>query len=235
MFSFRPWPILLALLLVCGCDRDDSQSNAGPVVTELGKGIIRGQVILSGVAPPRKMIPGTPNVMDETLVVSAAGGLKNVIVFLQDAPRTSFTLQSPAVLDQINCTFVPHVQAVQAGQTLRLKSSDQMPHNMNMQSIANPPRNYSFKGPSQGDSVLNSPEDPFPVKCDVHPWMKAWIGVFAHPWFAVTDADGNFEIDGVPPGQYTLAAWQEVLPQQEQKIVVSEQTPTEVKFTFQAP
>jgi len=234
MFAFRP-SVLLVLLLVCGCDRDDSPSAAGPVVSTPGKGIIRGQVILSGIAPARKIIPGTPNVMDETLVVSAGGGLKNVIVFLADAPRTSFTLQTPAVLDQINCTFVPHVLAVQAGQPMILKSSDVMMHNMDLESVANPPRNFHFAGPSQGDYVLNLPEDPFPVKCDVHPWMKAWIGVFAHPWFAVTDADGNFVIQGVPPGQYTLAAWQEVLPQQEQKIVVSEQNPTDVKFTFQAP
>ena len=82
---------------------------------------------------------------------------------------------------------------------------------------------------------LHSPKPPFPVRCDVHPWMSAWVGVFDHPWFAVTGDDGSFTIPHVPPGKYTLVAWQEVLPQQEQQINVAATGQTEADFAFQAP
>ena len=73
------------------------------------------------------------------------------------------------------------------------------------------------------------------MKCDVHPWMTAWIGVFNHPYFAVTSSDGSFTISHVPPGNYTLAAWHEALPQQQQSITVSDSSTSDVKFTFQLP
>jgi plastocyanin len=172
---------------------------------------------------------------NEMIVVGPGGGLKNVIVFLKDAPPTATASAEPVVLDQVNCVFVPHVVAVQTGQTLRIKSSDSLMHNAHLQCVANPDANFGFPAPGQKDVVLNLPESPFRVKCDVHPWMTAWVGVFAHPWFAVSADDGSFTIDHVPPGDYTLAAWQEALPQQEQTIHVTGDKPVEVLFSFQAP
>jgi len=182
-----------------------------------------------------KIIPGSPQVKDESIVVGPRGGLKNVIVFLEDAPRSTFVLPNPAVLDQVKCVYVPHVLAVQTGETLRIKSSDAVMHNVHLKCQVNPDVNFGFNGISQRDITLNSAEAPFPVRCDVHPWMSAWIGVFNHPWFAVTAEDGSFTIQHVPPGHYTLAAWQEVLPQQEQSIDVSATGQTEADFTFEAP
>jgi hypothetical protein len=228
--------LLLSLTLICsGCGKDDSPGTAESQGVPLGKGVIQGRVILSGNPPVMDYIPISPKIKDESIIVGTDGGLENVIVFLKDAPRCSSILQTPAVLDQINCKYVPHVLAVQAGQILRLKSSDAIMHNVNIQSSANPPANYSFSAPGIHDIVLKFPEDPFIVKCDVHQWMKAWVGVFKHPWFAVTGEDGSFTIENVPAGTYTLAAWQEVLPQQEQQIAVTDQAPTKAQFTFQAP
>ena len=223
--------VMLGVLSATGCDRPEAADNrpAAP-----GDGVIQGRIIFSGAAPASKIIPGSPLIPDESIVVGSAGGLKNVIVFLKDAPKASFVLQSPAILDQIKCVYTPHVVAVQTGQTLRLKSSDAMMHNVHLKCLVNPDANYGFPTAGQHDIALSSAEAPFPVRCDVHPWMGAWIGVFDHPWFAVTGEDGKFRIDHVPPGRYTLVAWQEVLPQQEQQIVVGA-SPTEADFTFQAP
>ena len=223
---------LLAAALAGGCDREEVADTRAP---ESGDGVIVGRVIFSGSAPEMKIIPGSPMIGDESIVVGSRNGLKNVIVFLKDAPRPSFVLQSPAVLDQVKCIYTPHVLAVQTGQILRLKSSDAMMHNVHLKCVVNPDANYGFPGVGQRDITLSSPEPPFPVRCDVHPWMSAWIGVFDHPWFAVTRDDGSFTIEHVPPGKYTLAAWQEALPPQEQTVVVEGTGQTEADFTFQAP
>lgn len=223
---------LLFLLSLAACDRSDDES-ARP--EESGAGVIRGRVILTGVIPQPKVIPGSPLAMDESLVPGTDNGLKNVIVFLKNAPKATFAITTPAVLDQVNCVYVPHVLALQAGQTLRLKSSDKVMHDIHLKCAVNPDRNFGFPGPGQHDLTLDRAEPPFPVRCDVHPWMSAWIAVFDHPWFAVTGDDGSFVIQHVPPGQYTLVAWQEVLPQQEEQITVGESTPVDVTFTFQSP
>jgi hypothetical protein len=224
--------VLLGVLSVCGCDRQEVVDNR---TAQTGDGVIEGRIIFSGTAPVSKIIPGSPLIPDESIVVGSNGGLKNVIVFLKDAPKASFVLQSPAVLDQVKCVYTPHVVAVQVGQTLRLKSSDALMHNVHLKCLVNPDANYGFPSAGQRDITLSAAESPFPVRCDVHPWMSAWVGVFDHPWFAMTGEDGKFKIDHVPAGRYTLVAWQEVLPQQEQQIVVGGPAPAEADFTFQAP
>jgi plastocyanin len=223
---------LLALSVVSGCGREEAADSRAAAS---GDGVIQGRIIFSGTAPELKVIPGSPMATDESIVVGSRNGLKNVIVFLKDAPKASFTLQSPAVLDQVKCVYTPHVLAVQAGQTLQLKSSDAVMHNVHLKCQVNPDANYGFASAGQRDITLASAEAPFAVRCDVHPWMSAWIGVFDHPWFAVTSDDGSFTIEHVPPGKYTLAAWQESLPEQEQTIVVEATGKTEADFTFQAP
>jgi hypothetical protein len=223
-------PILTAALLIPGCGRGSPAPAAA--ASTAGNGVVRGRVFLIGDAAPARIIPGSPNCRDESVVVGPTGGLKNVIVFLGDAPPSPALGQSPVVLDQINCVYVPHVLALHTGQTLRIKSSDPMLHNVNLQCAANPQANYGFAGPGYKDVQLALPESPFRVKCDVHPWMTAWIGVFDHPWFAVTDDDGSFSIQHVPPGAYTLVAWHEALSRQRQRITVSDAAPADVTFNF---
>jgi plastocyanin len=222
------------LLTLAGCDRGGG-AQASTRAAAAGEGVIKGRVTLSGFAPLPKVIPGSPMVTDESIVIGSHQGLKNVIVYLKDAPKATFVLQTPAVLDQIKCVYVPHVVAVQTGQTLRLKSSDAVLHNVHLKCAVNPDANYGFPSPGQHDIQLASPEAPFPVKCDVHPWMSAWVGVFDHPWFAVSGDDGSFTIEHVPPGTYTLVAWQEALPPQEEQITVSNGGQTDVQFAFPAP
>jgi hypothetical protein len=227
----------LALLsaILTGCDRSPTpaSTNANPVI---GNGIITGKVVISSNPPPPLLIPGSPQVKDETLVCDSNGGIKNVIVYLADVPPSlAPSTLPPAVLDQVNCVYVPHVLAVQTGQTLVVKSSDTMMHNVQFQDVKNPPYNFGFSSPGTKEATLKEAEPPFRVKCDVHPWMSAWIGVFDHPYFAVTGSDGTFTISHIPPGTYTLSAWQEALPEQQQSVTVSDSSSTNVQFTFQLP
>jgi plastocyanin len=229
----RGYVLALTLVMLAGCDRGGVPEIARAAAS--GEGVISGRVTLVGFAPLRKVIPGSPMVSDESIVTGPKQGLKNVIVYLKDAPKATFVLKTPVVLDQIKCVYVPHVVAVQTGQTLRLKSSDALMHNVHLKCAVNPDANYGFPSAGQRDIQLALPEAPFSVRCDVHPWMSAWVGVFDHPWFAVTGEDGSFTIEHVPPGTYTLVAWQEVLPEQEEQVTVSNGGETKVDFAFAAP
>jgi hypothetical protein len=229
--------LTLCMVIFTGCGRGaqpaPAAAGSGPTT---GGGTIAGKVVLSGNPPPKQNIANSPNIPDQSLVCDSSGGNQNVIVFLANAPATPPPASQPsAVLDQINCMYVPHVLAVQAGEPMIVKSSDNLMHNVQFQCAQNPPSNFGFPGPGSRQITLAVAEPPFRVKCDVHPWMTAWIGVFNHPYFAVTGADGSFSIPHIPAGTYTLAAWQEVLPQQEQSVTVTEAGTTNVQFTFQLP
>ena len=224
--------LALGLLLAGGCGRQQTEEARAAAS---GNGVIKGRVVFLGAPPEPKIIPGSPMAQDDSIVVGTGRGLKNVIVYLKDAPASASALPPPAVLDQVKCVYVPHVLAIRAGEVLRVKSSDAVMHNVHFKCLVNPEVNFGFAGIGQRDVTLASPEAPFAVRCDVHPWMSAWIGVFDHPWFAVTGDGGNFTIEHVPPGRYTLVAWQEALPQQEQQITVEAAGQTEAGFTFEAP
>lgn len=249
-FQFS-WPraiailgLMIAALAMAGCDRDDDSASPRAVQSSTatrpaGMGTIIGRVVFIGPPPPTKVIPGSPNARDESLVVGTGGGIQNVIVYLTNPPGVfaSVALENPApvVLDQVGAVYVPHVIALQAGQALRLKSSDAMMHNVHLQCVVNPEQNYGFSGPGQHDIILSKAEAPFRVKCDVHPWMTAWVGVFSHPYFAVTDDQGRFSISDVPAGDYTIAAWQESLPPQQAEVTIIPEKQTNVTIPFPAP
>jgi plastocyanin len=209
---------------------------------------VTGKVTLQGEAPEMKVIDmsATPDcaklhpdpVTEETVVVSDKGELKNVVVSLKkdddkempgDAPKT------PAVLDQKACMYEPHVLAMMVGQDLVVKNSDPFLHNVHSLATTNDVFNTGMPKANNGEKVDPQPKAPetFRVKCDVHPWMSAWIAVFDHPYFSVTGDDGTFDIKNLPDGTYTLQAWHEKYGTQEQKITVKSGK-AEVNFTFKA-
>jgi hypothetical protein len=188
-------------------------------------------------APPTQIKCGDHlmGVVDESVVASPSGALQNVVMCIKDAPNVGVAIPSdPAVLDQVGCVYRPHVVAMRTGQTLRVKSSDQTLHNVHMLSQANTPTNIGMTQPGYRDFVLKSAEI-FRVRCDVHPWMSAHLAVFDHPFFAVTDEQGKFEIKGLPAGSYTLTAWHERFGEVEQKVNVEESRPIDVNVDFRPP
>src|SRR5579859_7863162 len=170
----------------------------------------------------------------EDVVVGTDGGLANVVVYVSDG-LTSHDFappQQPAVLEQKGCQYKPHVLALQANQKLDVVNSDETTHNIHPTPSNNREWNMTQPHGMPLEQTFAREEIAIPVKCNVHPWMKGYIAVFKHPYFAVTDKNGNFEVKDLPPGSYTITAWQEKLGTQVQKVTVGAGEAKTLDFTF---
>jgi hypothetical protein len=158
-----------------------------------------------------------PNATAEDIVVNG-DKLQNVFIYIKDGKVgdknvSSFKFDAPSQpvkLDQHGCHYVPHVIGIQVNQPFEVVNSDPTAHNVNVDAKLNDKFN---QGQSPGAAPISKQfkraETVIPVKCNQHPWMRAYVGVLSHPFYAVTDKDGHFEIKGVPPGTYTVVAWHE--------------------------
>jgi plastocyanin len=195
---------------------------------------VRGTVSLNGPVPKAKLNkalaadPACAGCHLETpakddLVVSAAGGVRWAFVYVKKGleGKTFTPPETPVLIDQVGCIYTPHMVGAVVGQTVNFKNSDKFLHNVHGLPFSNKEFNFSTgPGATVGTKFANS-EVMVRVKCDVHPWMGSWIGVLDHPFFAVTDADGKFEIKGLPQGTYTLGVWHEGLSKPDRVIVVA--------------
>ncbi|MGB0153891.1 MAG: PQQ-binding-like beta-propeller repeat protein [Verrucomicrobiales bacterium] len=181
----------------------------------------------------RKLHDSPP--LDESLLVSADGGLANVFVYVKNAPDGDYPLPTePAIVDQQGSIFEPRVQGFRVGQTLRMKNGDPFIHNVRSLSRANPTFNIvQPAGTPDREKIFEKAEGPITIKCDFHRWMTAHLWVMDHPFFAVTDSDGKFVIPDLPPGDYTLAAWHELLGTQEITTQVTESSTPVTTLSFQ--
>ncbi len=172
---------------------------------------------------------------DESLVVNPAGLVANAFVYIDKGleGKTFEVPSTPVVIDQKGCWFRPRVMGIQVGQELKVVNSDPVTHNIHPMAEINREWNHS-QGP--GEDPLSrkflKPEVMIPVKCNIHSWMHAFIGVRDDPYFAVSQEDGSFTIPNLPPGTYTLAVWQEKLGTQKQQITVTEGQNTVANVTF---
>lgn len=201
--------------------------KAEPVKTDLANALV-GRVTWEGKVPKNPAIDmgsdpvckslHSGTVRAERIVVDANANVANVIVYVKNVPSghsgKSGAQQPTVTLDQVGCKYVPHVVAIQLGQKVEIKNSDNTTHNvhfksklngdwnMTQSSIGTVPPKQGFAKPEVGTSLF---------KCDIHPWMEARVGLFDHPFFAVSKADGTFEIDtdGLPDGKYEIWAWHE--------------------------
>ncbi len=170
----------------------------------------------------------------EDIVVGENAGLANVVVYVSDG-LTSHNFQppaQPAVLEQKGCQYKPHVLALQAGQKLNVVNSDETTHNIHPTPENNREWNMTQPHGMPLEQTFAREEIAIPVKCNIHPWMKGYIAVFKHPYFAVTDKTGSFELRDLPPGTYTITAWQEKLGSQSQKVTISAGGATTLDFAF---
>ncbi len=249
--------LALAALGVTGCGNksasessEPSPTNATPgaTVDTSTAGTVTGSVKLEGKPAPMRAInmsaepycqkshqtPVTP----PEVVVGTGDALANVVVYVKsdDLNKYSFTTPSqPVPLDQQGCMYDPHIIALMAGQTLEVKNNDQTTHNIHPMPKDNREWNKSQPpGATPIDDSFARPEMAIPVKCNVHPWMKSYIFVFKNPYYAVTTKDGKFEIKNLPPGTYTIEAWQEKYGTQDQAVTIGPKESKEVSFTFKA-
>jgi plastocyanin len=208
-------------------------------------GVVTGTVKFTGKKPARKRIDMSEDpacveahhgkAYNEPVVVDQNGRLANVFVYLKSGLEgKKFEVPTtPVVIDQRGCWFYPRVMGIQTGQTLHVINSDPVTHNIHPLAQINREWNHSQ---GQGDPPLarrfTKPEVMIRVKCNIHSWMHAFIGVAEHPYFAVTGSDGTFEIRNVPPGDYVIEAWHETLGTRERKITVTPSGKVVTNFTF---
>ena len=209
--------------------------------------VVTGVVKLDGPAPAAKLISMTKDpecmkmhpggVPTEEVVTGPDGTLGNVIVYVSEGlgDHTFDPPGNPVTVEQKGCTYRPHVLAMQANQKLEIVNRDPTSHNIHPMPANNREWNKSQPaGQPPIEATFAREEVAIPVKCNEHPWMRASIAVFKHPFFMVTGKDGKFELKNLPPGEYTISAWHEKFGTAEQKITVGPKETKTVDFVFKA-
>lgn len=241
------------LMAACGGGTNQNQQTSAPAtsatpapssVDAATAATVTGKVTFSGTAPAPQPIKlssdpycekANPSLATETAVIASDGAIGNVFVYVKDGlgDRTFPAPSEPVVLDQKGCHYTPHVLGIQVGQPLQIVNSDGTLHNIH----ALPKKNAEFNigQPFKGMETIkkfDTVETPIRFKCDVHKWMGAYTGVFNHPFFAVTNDQGVFEIKNLPPGNYVIEAWHEKYGPQTQNVTITGNETKTVDFNF---
>jgi plastocyanin len=248
-------PLCFAVVLLAGCSGKDkteqskvAQSVPAPVYFKVDPetaATVTGRILFKGKKPAPKVIDMSEEpacveahhgkAYDESLVVNKKGDLANAFIYIKSGleGKTFEVPANPVTIDQSGCWFRPRVLGIQTGQILKVVNSDPVTHNIHPMAQVNREWNHSQ---GAGDPPLArkfiKPEIMIRVKCNIHSWMHAFIGVLDHPYFAVSNDDGTFEIKNLPPGTYTIAVWTETLGDQERQLTVAPQGKAEANFTF---
>ena len=215
-----------------------------------GPAVFRGRVTVKGM--PAKLLPlvaqGSPQkdqicsekeVPDQKYVISDAGGLANVFVYLKKAPKSGVpkASQDPVVFDQQGCKFLPHAVVLQTGQPLELKNSDPISHNVRITGLA-VQYNNTIPGNSSVSHTFDSAERlPINAVCDFHKWMSAYVLPIDHPWATITDSEGRFEIPNLPDGELEFIVWHEAMGYVERSVKFTAKensAPIEINFEVEA-
>jgi plastocyanin len=249
--------LLLSVASACTGPADTPPQVPAAAATTPGRpvdtataGSIAGKVTFTGDRPaierlrmasdPACVQGEGPNPQSDAVLIGDDGALRNVFIHVKSGLDPAYGFPSgaaagPLVLDQQGCRYTPRVLGVRVGQPIEIVNSDATFHNVH----ALPKVNEEFNQGQQvkGDRtqrIFTAPEVMVRFKCDVHGWMAAWVGVVAHPFFAVSAADGTFRLDGVPPGTYTVEAWHERFGAKTAEVTVGARQDAAVAFTFAA-
>jgi plastocyanin len=231
---------IFGLCIIAGLAAGTQISNAGDIT---------GTITFKGTPPAELPIPQIKENADcsklhaeavttHHYMVGANGGLANVVVSLVGVPaKSGGATAAPAVMEQKGCEYVPMIMAVQTDQKVTVKNPDPVLHNVHTQpTVSGNEEKNQAQAPNGPDLnfTFSKPEAFLKFKCDVHPWMFAWVSVFDHPYFAVTDKDGSFKIANVPPGKYKLQAVHRKAGTVTQDIEVKEGAPTKADLSLSA-
>ncbi len=203
-------PYVFAVLFIASVSSGLGADITGRVVL---KGTPKSEITIDMTPDPRCAALHTEKVTTRHYVVGADDGLANVLVFVKSGlEKKDYPMPTETpILDQTGCEYQPYVMALRTNQKFVIRNSDPTLHNVHATpSSGSGNAEFNFAQPVKGmttEKSFSAAEVPIRFKCDVHPWMFAYAGVFDHPFFAVTDKDGKFKISGLPNGKYTLEAW----------------------------
>ena len=222
---------------------DVEPSRVSPDLSEAGN--VSGKVNFTGTQPKMSRIrmgaepacekKHTQAVVSQVVHVNDNGTLKYVFVWVKEGlgDYKFETPSQPVTLDQAGCMYKPHVFGVQTKQDIKILNSDPITHNIHPLPKNNREWNISQSGSQKYTRSFPRQEVMIPVKCNIHPWMKSYIGVVAHPYFAVTAEAGTFDLKDLPPGDYTIQAWHERFGTLEQQVTVGPEESKEIDFSFE--
>ena len=218
------------------------------LATAARAGTVTGTVVYEGTVPTLKPLSVAaepicakkhPTVPNEALVLGSGNTMGNVLVRVVKglaAGKTWPAPKEPVVMDQVGCQYVPHVMGIMVGQPFKVLNSDGILHNVHALPKVN--RQFNMAMPparKEATETFTKEEGVFTVKCDVHPWMQSYIGVFSHPFFAVTKPDGKFSLANLDAGTYEIEAWHERLGIQKATVTLGASDTKPVSFKFSPP
>jgi hypothetical protein len=253
---FFVWSSIFALALAaaCGGGGDEATTGLPPAPTpttgaggfDMSKATatVSGKMVFEGTPPAAQRIQmsadpfcamHSKDAMTEEVVVSD-GGLENVIVYVKSGIE-GMTFSKPAqpvVIDQQGCRYHPHVFTMMTNQPLEIRNSDSTLHNIHAWAEKNTPFNIGQPVKDMKTvKTFDKEEMPLPIRCDVHRWMGAFVGVFSHPFHTVSKQGGTYELK-LPPGKYEIVAWHEKYGTQTQTLEVKDNEKKDLSFTFKA-
>ncbi len=205
-------------------------------------GALTGRVIFRGEIPPRARAPITSDQRVcgrgykklKNLVLSPGRGVLNAVVTLEGVAGGKAFSRAVQLIDQHDCAFLPHVQLAHKGQEFVILNSDPVHHNIH--GYLKGRTIFNLAQPLMGKRIpvkLNRPGI-IEVKCDLHPWMQAWIHVAEHPYYSVTGTDGEYMIDRIPPGTYRLRVWQEAMGVMEREVTIEPGEALNIDLIYEA-
>jgi plastocyanin len=227
-----------------GADSEEAPSEEAALPQSTDFAGVRGTANFDGERPRRRIIRmsadpgceaihGSNPVGTEDAIVRSDGSIKNVFVYVKNGAELGGPGHSvPAKLDQVGCTYKPHILGVQVNQPIDIVNSDNVAHNVHAQPKINQSFNFGQPGPGTRQQTFRRAEMAIPIKCDIHPWMISYTFVMDHPYYALTGDDGSFSIPDLPAGQHTLVAWHETFGEREAAVTVSPNAGATVEFVF---
>lgn len=238
MYKYVYFAVLAICLLILGFYNTKNAVAAYEEGEVSNGGTITGTVKFADNIPKAKMLTvdkdqktcGHDPIPSEALILSSDATIKNAVVSISNISKgKKFKKSEGQSIDQKGCVFIPHVSIVPPGSTINLLNSDDVMHNLHSWSMKNTAFNEGVSGGGKLSKTFEYPET-IKITCDVHKWMSAWLIVQENPYYALTDENGNFQIEDVPPGTYTLEAWQESLGKVTQEVTVKSGEVTKANF-----
>jgi hypothetical protein len=235
MLKNLTFSVIVLLLAGLGAEHAISGTISGKINFKGAKPAV--QKIKMNADPKCVKMHGGKDVESNQVVVNPNGTLMNTFVYVKSGlPSKNFpTPKEKVVFDQRGCEYHPRVFGLMVNQPLEIINSDPTLHNVH--SLAKNTKQFNIAQPKQGMKMtqkFDKPEVMVKIKCEVHPWMAAYVGVLDHPFYAISDDKGNFEIKNLPAGTYELEAWHEKYGTQTMKLTVGEKETKTADFTFEA-